>query len=257
MYPPVNKPPILDGPILNPEPAQRTEGAQKLAAELLDVARELPDPAAAERMKKLTGALHSVDPLEVSGDDNRLAFWINVYNALNLQAHAVEQTAGKNLLRNLGIFDRAAWRVGSWRYSLNFIEHGLLRRNARQPAPPWFRIAWSSDQRLAAAPSKLDPRIHFTLNCGAVSCPPIRHYLSGEIEAQLALATEAYFQTEASVDAASRTVKLPKLMKYYARDFGDPIAFAKKYLPGVEDGMRVTFGEYDWTVVGAGDGGPK
>lgn len=250
MYPPVDKPPILDGPILNPEPAQRTEGAQKLAAELLDVARELPDPVATAKLTKLTGGLHSVDPLEISGDDARLAFWINVYNALSLQAHAVEKTAGKNLLRNLGIFDRAAWRIGAWRYSLNFIEHGLLRRNARQPAPPWFRIAWSSDPRLAAMPSKLDPRIHFTLNCGAVSCPPIRHYLSGEIEDQLQLATEAYFQTEAGVDREKRTIKLPKLMKYYARDFGDPIAFARKYLKDAEDGMKVTFADYDWTVAG-------
>ena len=261
MYPNVDAPPIIDGPVLNPDPARRTEGSQRLAAELLDAARALPEAAAAERVARLAGGLHSVDPLELSGDDARLAFWINVYNALVLAAVHAEKPRG-NLLFALGLFSRSAWRVGAWRYSLDLIEHGLLRGNARVPPFPW-RSAKSGDARLAAAPSSVDPRIHFALNCGARSCPPIRHYLSGQIGEQLDTATAAYFASEASVDRAACAVTLPRLLKYYRHDFGDLLAFAAKHLP-TEDGAwllenskraRVRFAPYDWTV--ATNGGPK
>jgi hypothetical protein len=245
VYPPIDAPPILDGPVLNPEPARRTEGAQRLAAELLDSARALPDPAAQERLTKLAGGLHSLDPLDVSGDDARLAFWINVYNALAIQAHLLEKTRG-NLLFKLGLFSRAAWRVGAWRYSLNLIEHGLLRGNGRVPPLP-FRAAKSGDPRLAAAPARLDPRIHFALNCGARSCPPIRHYLSGQIGEQLDTATASYFATESSLDRASRTLTLPRLMKY-------PVDFARKHVAAEdavwlrENRAQIRFAPYDWTI---------
>lgn len=261
MYPNVDAPPILDGPVLNPEPARRTEGAQRLAAELLDCARSLPDPAARERLVRLAGGLHSVDPLEPSGDDARLAFWINVYNALVLDALDAEKPRG-HLLLKLGFFSRSAWRVGAWRYSLDLIEHGLLRGNARVPPFPW-RAAKPGDPRLAAAPSRVDPRVHFALNCGARSCPPIRHYVSGQIGEQLDLATAAYFASEARVDRAAHTVTLPRLLKYYRSDFGDVVAFAAKHLPA-EDGawidenrkhVRVRFAPYDWTITA--NGGPK
>lgn len=254
MYPIVDAPPILDGPVLNPESARRTEGGQRLATELLDAARALPDPGAQERLTKLAGGLHSLDPLDVSGDDARLAFWVNLYNALTRHALHVENARG-NLLLKLRLFDRAAWRVGAWRYSLNFIEHGLLRGNARVPPFPW-RAAKPGDPRLQAAPSRVDPRIHFALNCGARSCPPIRHYLSGQIDDQLDTATAAYFATDASVDRERRTLTLPRLMKYYRADFGDALAFAATHLPAEDAAwirenrarIRVRFGPYDWTL---------
>ena len=227
--------------------------------ELLEAAWRLPASDARDRLKRLTGGLHSLDPeKDVTGDDNRLAFWINVYNALVMHALDVEGRHG-TITRRLSMFRRNAWRIGQRRYSLDFIEHGLLRRNARPPVS-LFRVAWSRDPRLASAPSILDPRIHFALNCGAISCPPVRTWFSGSLDAQLAEATRAYFVKHAALDREAGTLTLPKLMKYYRGDFGsrgEMLAFAARHLAEpdsrfvTENGarLRIRFGPYDWRVL--------
>jgi hypothetical protein len=247
----------LDGPVLNPEPVRRTEGVERLGAELLDAARGLPDPAAAALLAKYSGALHTVDPIALAGEDTRLAFWINVYNAL--VRHVVwKEGARGSVIFQLGMFRRAAYAIGGRRYSLDVIEHGLLRANRRLPLS-FSRALAAGDPRLEAAPRTSDPRIHFALNCGARSCPPIRVYLSGAIHKQLDLAAGAYFASEASLDREARRVVLPRLMKYYAADFGardDALRFAAEYLEAAdgawlrENARRVSirYSPYDWTI---------
>ena len=241
--------------MLNPEAARRTEGADRLGAELLDAARDLP--AAAERVAKLAGGLHSLDPIALAGDDTRLAFWLNVYNALLLHALHVTGARG-SVITKPGLFRRSAYAIGGRRYSLNLIEHGLLRGNARVPLS-LRRSAKPGDPRLAAAPQKRDPRVHFALNCGARSCPPIRTYLSGAISKQLDLATSAYFAQEAAVDRARGIVTLPRLMKYFAADFGDreaALRFAAQQIEASDAAwllenlarVKVRYSPYDWTI---------
>ncbi len=50
------------------------------------------------------------------------------------------------------------------------MEHGLLRLNAK---PPYSlsRLFGASDSRQALRLTQFDNRIHFALNCGALSCP--------------------------------------------------------------------------------------
>src|SRR5438067_4700398 len=101
-------PPDDNRPVLNPVPSRRNEGTDRLSADLLETARELP--ASADRMSSLAGGLHSLDPCAIAGDDRRFAFWLNVYNALLLAAKSRYAPRG-SLLLNLGLFDRAAWKI--------------------------------------------------------------------------------------------------------------------------------------------------
>ena len=113
-----------------------------------------------------------------------------------------------------------------------------------------------SDSRLAGAPAQLDPRIHFALNCGARSCPPIRHYEPPELDAQLELATRAYLAAEVELDAEGGSVTLPRLMRLYRADFGDrdrQLEFVAARLPEVgtclgaaAGSLRVDYGRFDW-----------
>ena len=82
-------------------------------------------------------------------------------------------------------------------YSLDAIEHGVLRLNAR---PPYRlrRLLAAGDPRRDAAPSRLDPRVHFALNCGAVSCPPIRAYEADGLDPELEATTRRYIRAETS-----------------------------------------------------------
>ncbi len=98
------------------------------------------------------------------------------------------------------------------------IEHGVLRCNRRAPVSA-RRPFREGDRRLRALPSQFDPRIHFALNCGARSCPPIRRYSADSVLADLELATAAYLEAETTVEPNGR-VTLPGLMKLYLADFG-------------------------------------
>ena len=60
--------------------------------------------------------------------------------------------------------------------SLNDLEHGILRSNTRPPyhitKPPFGMI----DSRKKLCIKKFGHHIHFALNNGAKSCPPVKKY---------------------------------------------------------------------------------
>jgi hypothetical protein len=94
--------------------------------------------------------------------------------------------------RRLRYYASASYDIGGQIFSLNDIENGLLRIN-RPPATPLCGAPFrKNDPRAAHCVSTFDPRIHFTLNCGALSCPPILSYspnaeeLEKEIQVRMA-----------------------------------------------------------------------
>ena len=206
--------------------------------------------------EQLPAELRDVDPTELGGDDERAAVWLNAYNALVtdwLRSHPPR----RSMLRELRLFGRAAYRLGGLTYTPDQIEHGLLRGNRRPPFRP-RRVLRVGDPRLRAAPSRFDPRIHFALNCGARSCPPIRRYEVTGLDGQLQAATTSYLQAETDVEEPAGRVILPGLMRLYRRDFGsdaDALRFAAGHVPALERMLRsspapaVSYGRFDWTAL--------
>lgn len=167
------------------------------------------------------------------------AFWLNLYNALTLHAmHAAN--IQNSVLESAGFFNRYAYNIDGLVLTLNQIEHGILRGN--RPAlvglPPFAK----NDPR-AKWVLPLDARIHFALNCGAASCPPIRHYQSANLEQQLELATQAYLS---DCQIKNGVVYLPRLLSYYQADFGKPLEFARRYRPDLPETAQVRFLPYQW-----------
>ena len=54
----------------------------------------------------------------------------------------------------------------------------------------------SADPRMKIILPEVDPRIHFALNCGAKSCPPIKTFSGDQVQAQLNLAANAYLEND-------------------------------------------------------------
>lgn len=77
-----------------------------------------------------------------------------------------------------------------------------------------------NDPRMSFAMYECDPRIHFALNCGARSCPPIAVYSDneGELEDQLKLATESFLENNVTV--GKEIVEVSMLFSWYKSDFG-------------------------------------
>ena len=154
----------------------------------------------------------------------RKAFFLNLYNALLIHAvaalHADAPPGG--LLARLKLYATASYEVGGVALSLNDIEHGVLRAN-RPGAAPFSRPQFADGAAdTAGLGVPLDARIHFALNCGASSCPPIRFYDGADdaaLDADLDLAAAAFLEQEVSVDA--RELTLSQLFEWYRADFVD------------------------------------
>ena len=167
--------------VLNPAPAATRLEAVDLSRQILAEAREIPGPSQCARLDALAAQLHGVAPERIDGDSARIAFWANLYNALVLHCLCLKPLRG-SLLWHVRLFDRVAYRIGAHDYPLNLIENGILRVNTRAPLR-LRRPLRAGDPRLAATPSRIDPRVHFALNCGARSCPPIRDYKPETVDA--------------------------------------------------------------------------
>lgn len=185
----------------------------------------------------------------IKTDDDKKAFWINLYNAYTQVSLKKNPDLYKNRKQ---FFTGKQIEMGGKEFSLDDIEHGILRRS---------KIKWSlghlgklfpgkTEKRLRV--DRLDYRLHFALNCGAKSCPPIAFYKPENINQQLDLATKAYLRGEAVYDEAANTVNLPALMSWFRRDFGGKrkmITLLKELsIVPADKNPKIVFKEYDWTL---------
>ncbi|CAB4062345.1 unnamed protein product [Lepeophtheirus salmonis] len=76
------------------------------------------------------------------------------------------------------------------------------------------------DPRLSSVLDEVEPRIHFALNCGARSCPPIKTFTSTNIEEELQSATESFLEDENALRVDGLEIHISMLMKWYQIDFG-------------------------------------
>lgn len=194
-------------------------------------------------------ALAAAERSSVPEDENeRRAFWIDVYNVLS--CHANRARCSTRMWDVLEVY-RTSYEIAGARYTLDDIEHGLLRNGAPNPAAPWARMD-SNDPRKRFAVS-LDPRIHFALNCGAYSCPPVRNYRGKNLDEALELAAHGFLASESRIDEANKVIETSKLLLWYERDFGGRagvIARIARALEADEDKLRtfrLRYDDYDWT----------
>lgn len=185
----------------------------------------------------------------VKSDDEKKAFWINLYNAFT-QVALKNDPAQYN--KRSKFFGNEFIEVAGKKFSLDDIEHGILRRSKIKWSLGYFNKLFPGSTEKMLRVDKLDYRLHFALNCGAKSCPPIAFYKSENIDQQLDLATKAYLTSEAEYDEATNTVKLPALMSWFRRDFGGKKQMIEllKQLSIVPKNInpKIKFKRYDWTL---------
>jgi Protein of unknown function, DUF547 len=165
-------------------------------------------------------ALQQYNPWRMTDLMERMAFWINLYNVLIIHA-VIAYGVRASVTEVAGIFDRAAYNVGGHRYSANDIEHGILRANAGTPFLPGQHFNTLDPRRPLCMPA-IEPRIHFTLVCGALSCPPINVYDGAQMALQLKRAAENFINLGGGVrfDYDAKTLHLSSIFSWYAGDFG-------------------------------------
>ncbi|ROL54903.1 Glutaredoxin-2 [Anabarilius grahami] len=215
-----------------------------------------------ERYCDLAVQLQRVELLSLSREE-KLAFFINVYNALVIHGN-LRLGFPKNIWQRYRFFNYVSYLIGGEVFTLQDIENGVLRGNRKgvaQILKPFSR----NDPRLQVALPEVEPLIHFALNCGAKGCPPIKTYTAQDIDGQLRAAAEAFLENDDScvIDSVRREVKLSQIFKWYKIDFGGT---DEKLLNWVFDHMgasekkknlqsllsagkvKVSYLPYDWSI---------
>ena len=212
-----------------------------------------------EQYRACTARLIAFDPARLGAREERLAFWINLYNALIIDG-VIAFDIKKSVREDMGFFRRAAYLVGGRRYSADDIEHGILRGNRVHFHPLLLLPQFAPDDpRLAFAVEEMDPRIHCALVCASSSCPPIAAYDSAQIDRQLELAAGT-FVNQGGVVWPDGRLHLSRIFQWYERDFGGRegvLEFVLRYLDEgplrdqlLAHGRRppIRFQPYDWSL---------
>lgn len=186
--------------------------------------------------RQLTPKLRAIDLDDLGERKQANAFWINLYNALVIdgviQAH-VHTSVTEGFLGIVRFFNRSAYNVGGLRFSLEDIEHGILRANRGSVFAPGAHFP-SDDPRNKYTMPDIDARLHFALNCASQSCPPIAVYSASELDQQLELATRNYLDHEVRLDTKKNRLWVSRIFKWYRSDFGGKegvVSFLLEHLP--------------------------
>jgi len=191
------------------------------------------------------------------------AFGINLYN-LMIKYAFIKVGTGTNALARLSFYTTVCFEVGGYIYSFQDWENGILRGNRKAPNSfgPQFG---SKDPRLAFMVDEPDARIHFGLNCGAKSCPPVRDFTVADLEEELRVVAISFCEDEenVSIDRGKKELHVSKIFSWYRCDWVNstsklPSALIK-YLQGVKKQklqrmldecvpVKVVFKAYDWDI---------
>ncbi len=177
-------------------------------------------------------------------DDARLAFWIDIYNAAVLRQPMPDFD---RLGERMRVFRRPAVTIAGKALSLDDIEQGILRRSRWKLGLGYVTHPRPSAFERELRVRRVDPRIHFALNCGAASCPPFAAYEASRIDAQLDLATRAHLA--GTVEDHGDAIAIPAFMFWFIGDFGGPRGL-RRFLRahGVAGWNRpLRMASYDWT----------
>ncbi|CAN5487872.1 hypothetical protein BH09BAC3_BH09BAC3_33000 [soil metagenome] len=181
----------------------------------------------------------------LSDDNARKAFWINMYNA-NYQIFAIHNKKTKD-----NIYTDKEILFADKEFSLDDIEHGILRKYRWKYGLGYLPQFFPSKSIKQLAVNNVDFRIHFALNCGAKSCPPIAFYQYDLIDEQLDLAARSFLQTETEINSVIREVHVTKIMQWFKGDFGGENgirAILLRYLNKDFSDYRIVYKDYDWTT---------
>lgn len=179
-------------------------------------------------LKNYITSLSDNMPTEDWSKADKLAYWINAYNALTIDL--ILRNYPVNSIKDIkNPWDQRLWKLGDKWYNLNQIEHDILR--------------------------KMDePRIHFGIVCASFSCPKLQNkaFTASNLEEQLTAATREFLADEKRNIISENDLKLSKIFKWFSSDFtknGKLTDFINAYTDiEVSSKAKKSYREYNWDL---------
>ncbi|OZV69305.1 DUF547 domain-containing protein [Winogradskyella aurantia] len=167
-------------------------------------------------------------PTENWSKQEKLAYWINAYNALTIDL--ILRYYPINSIKDIKKpWDQSLWQFGDTWYSLNDIEHKILR-------------------------NLNEPRIHFAIVCASVSCPKLQNtaFVADKLEAQLTNATKAFLADSSKNKISKDRLELSKIFRWFAKDFRTEdslIDFINRYTDvSILKDAKISYLDYNWDL---------
>ncbi|MBA0623587.1 hypothetical protein Godav_009040 [Gossypium davidsonii] len=168
------------------------------------------------RLKLLLGRL-AASNLQNLNHQEKLAFWINIYNSCMMNAF-LEHGVPESPEMVVELMRKATINVGRRLLNAITIEHFILRLPYHSKFT--FSKGAKNDEMTARSMFGLElsePLVTFALSCGSWSSPAVRVYTASHVEAELEVAKKEYLQ--ATVGISSTKFAIPKLLDWYLLDF--------------------------------------
>lgn len=206
------------------------------------------------RLKLLLGKLASVN-LESHTHQEKLAFWINIYNACMMNAF-LEYGIPESPEMVVALMQKATINVGEHLLNAITIEHFILRLPYHSKYT--FSKGAKNDEKTVRSRFGLElsePLVTFALSCGSWSSPAVRVYTASQVENELEVAKKEFLQ--AAIGVSATKFAIPKLLDWYLPDFAKdleslldwiclqlPNELAKEAIKCVESGKKEPLSQF-------------
>lgn len=179
--------------------------------------------------------LNSTSPNKNWSADKEKAFWINAYNAYTLRI-ILDNYPLKSII-NIKNDGKTAWKtpfakVGGKTYTLDHIEHEILRKKFK------------------------DPRIHVGVNCASGSCPKLANlaFTEDNIELELERLMKEFINDTKRNKLSKKKVEISEIFNWFKGDFtanGSVIDYINRYADEpVNKKAKIKYLTYDWSLNG-------
>ncbi|WP_082106494.1 DUF547 domain-containing protein [Kordia zhangzhouensis] len=168
-------------------------------------------------------------PTDVWTKEEKLAYWINAYNAMTIDLILDSYPARKGIKEIRNPWKQRRWKIGDKVYNLDEIEHDILR-------------------------NMNEPRIHFAINCASFSCPPLLNeaFTATKLETQLTTVTKKFVADTKRNTITKNQLELSKIFKWFKKDFeknGSLIDFLNQYSSlQIDTNATISYKEYNWSL---------
>ncbi|XP_059459242.1 uncharacterized protein LOC132188727 isoform X2 [Corylus avellana] len=176
-----------------------------------------------QNFRSLICQLEEVDPRKLKHEE-KLAFWINIHNALVMHAFLAYGIPQNNVKR-VFLLLKAAYNIGGHIISADTIQSSILGCRMSRPGQ-WLRLLLSprtkfksGDERQAYAIEHPEPLLHFALCSGSHSDPAVRVYTPKRVFQEMEAAKEEYIRATFGV-SKNHKILLPKIVESFVKHSG-------------------------------------
>ncbi|XP_024515984.1 uncharacterized protein LOC9661160 [Selaginella moellendorffii] len=170
--------------------------------------------------KLLVEQLAKVDILSMAHEE-KLAFWVNIYNALVMHGYLAYGIPNSEL-KSFFLLQKASYVIGGHTFTALAIEYHLLKHKAPAHRPQialllaLHKIKLTLEQTSFAVDYP-EPLTVFALSCGARSSPLVKVYTPDNVIQQLKSSLHDYIRASVGLGVRGK-VLIPKLLYTYAHE---------------------------------------